>query len=37
MKTKREESVLDIIKTFEEMADTILTQLKLLEKYMDER
>jgi len=37
MKTKREESVLDIIKTFEEMADTILTQLKLLEKYMDEK
>jgi phosphate transport system protein len=34
MKTKREESVLDIIHTFEEMADTILTQLKLLEKYM---
>jgi phosphate transport system protein len=35
MKTKREESVLDIINTFEEMADTILIQLKLLEKYMD--
>jgi phosphate transport system protein len=36
MKTKREESILDIIATFEEMADTILAQLKLLEKYMDE-
>lgn len=36
MKTKREESILDIITTFEEMADTILAQLKLLEKYMDE-
>jgi phosphate transport system protein len=35
MKTMREESILDIIKTFEEMADTILAQLKLLEKYMD--
>jgi phosphate transport system protein len=34
MKTKREESILDIIATFEEMADTILTQLSLLEKYM---
>lgn len=34
MKTKREESILDIITTFEEMADTILSQLKLLEKYM---
>jgi phosphate transport system protein len=34
MKTKREESILDIISTFEEMADTILAQLKLLEKYM---
>ena len=37
MKTKREESILDIITTFEEMADTILAQLKLLEKYMDEQ
>ena len=36
MKTKREESILDIIATFEEMADTILAQLNLLEKYMDE-
>ncbi len=33
MKTKREESILDIIATFEEMADTILVQLTLLEKY----
>lgn len=36
MKTKREESILEIITSFEEMADTILAQLKLLEKYMDE-
>ena len=34
MKTKREESILDIIATFEEMADIILGQLKLLEKLM---
>jgi phosphate transport system protein len=34
MKTKREESVIEIINTFEEMADTVLTQLTLLEKYM---
>jgi len=34
MKTKREESVIDIINTFEEMADIILVQLTLLEKYM---
>jgi phosphate transport system protein len=34
MKTKREESVLDIIASFEEMADLILKQLTLLEKYM---
>jgi phosphate transport system protein len=34
MKTKREESILDIITTFEEMADIILAQLTLLEKYM---
>jgi phosphate transport system protein len=34
MRTKREESILDIIKTFEEMADVILSQLTLLEKYM---
>jgi phosphate transport system protein len=37
MKTKREESILDIITTFEEMADIILAQLKLLEKYLDEQ
>jgi phosphate transport system protein len=37
MKTKREESILDIIATFEEMADIILTQLTLLEKYMSGR
>ena len=34
MKTKREESIEDIIKTFQEMADIILGQLKLLEKIM---
>jgi phosphate transport system protein len=34
MNTKREESILDIISTFEEMADIILKQLKLLEKFM---
>ena len=34
MKTKREESILEIIATFEEMADIILVQLSLLEKYM---
>jgi phosphate transport system protein len=36
MKTMREEAIQDIIATFEEMADTILAQLKLLEGYMDE-
>jgi phosphate transport system protein len=35
MKTKREESVIDIINTFEEMADIVLAQLSLLEKYMN--
>lgn len=35
MKTMREESILDIIATFKDMADTILAQLKLLEKFMD--
>ncbi|MCE5346560.1 MAG: hypothetical protein LLG13_09785 [Bacteroidales bacterium] len=35
MKTKREESILDIISTFEEMADIILAQLTLLEKHME--
>jgi phosphate transport system protein len=34
MKTKREESILDIITTFEEMADLILAQLSLLDKLM---
>lgn len=34
MKTKREESILDIVNSFEEMADVILGQLTLLEKYM---
>jgi phosphate transport system protein len=34
MKTKREESILDIMTSFEEMADIILGQLKLLEKFM---
>lgn len=34
MNTKREESILDIIATFEEMADIVLRQLKLLEKYI---
>jgi phosphate transport system protein len=34
MKTKREESILDIINSFEEMSDIILVQLTLLEKYM---
>jgi phosphate transport system protein len=36
MKTKRDESILDIIASFEEMADTVLIQLTLLEKYMAE-
>jgi phosphate transport system protein len=36
MKTKREESIEDIITTFEEMADLILAQLTLLEKFMAE-
>lgn len=36
MKTKREESILDIVATFEEMADLILIQLTRLEKYMSE-
>jgi len=34
MKTKREETVIEIINTFEEMSDLVLTQLTLLEKYM---
>jgi phosphate transport system protein len=34
MKTKREESIIDILKSFEEMADLVLVQLTLLEKFM---
>jgi len=34
MKTRREESVADILKSFEEMADLVLSQLTLLEKFM---
>jgi phosphate transport system protein len=34
MKTRREESVSDILKSFEEMADLVLSQLTLLEKFM---
>jgi phosphate transport system protein len=34
MRTKREESIQDIITSFEEMADIILCQLKLLERFM---
>jgi phosphate transport system protein len=34
MKTKREESIQDILTSFEEMADIILGQLKLLERFM---
>jgi phosphate transport system protein len=34
MKTRREESVTDILKSFEEMADLVLGQLTLLEKFM---
>jgi phosphate transport system protein len=34
MKTRREESVDDILKSFEEMADLVLSQLSLLEKFM---
>jgi phosphate transport system protein len=34
MKTRREESVNDILKSFTEMADLVLRQLTLLEKYM---
>jgi phosphate transport system protein len=37
MKTKREESILDISATFEAMADVILSQLTLLERYMSGR
>jgi phosphate transport system protein len=34
MKTKKEESILDVMASFEEMADTILHQLNLMEKLM---
>jgi phosphate transport system protein len=34
MKTRREESVIDILKSFEEMANLVLNQLSLLEKFM---
>jgi phosphate transport system protein len=34
MKTKREESILDTITSFEDMANLTLSQLMLLEKYM---
>jgi phosphate transport system protein len=34
MKTRREESVSDILKSFEEMANLVLHQLTLLEKFM---
>jgi phosphate transport system protein len=34
MKTKREESIQDIIGSFEEMSNLILSQLSLLDKYM---
>ncbi len=34
MKTRREESISDILKSFEEMADLVLNQLTLLEKFM---
>lgn len=36
MKTRREESIDDILTSFEDMADKILGQLKLLEKFMKE-
>jgi len=34
MKTRREESITDILKSFEEMANLVLSQLTLLEKFM---
>lgn len=34
MKTRREESISDILKSFEEMANLVLGQLTLLEKFM---
>jgi phosphate transport system protein len=37
MKTRREESVSDILKSFEEMANLVLSQLTLLEKFMSSK
>lgn len=37
MKTRREESLTDILKSFEEMANLVLSQLTLLEKFMSSR
>lgn len=34
MNTKREQSIQDIVNNFEEMADLVLAQLKMLEKFM---
>ena len=34
MTTKKEEAITDNIKSIEEMADLVLNQLTLLEKYM---
>jgi phosphate transport system protein len=34
MNTKREQSIHDIVKSFEEMSDLVLAQLKLLENFM---
>ena len=34
MTTKKEEAIMDSVKSLEEMADIVLTQLTLLEKYM---
>jgi hypothetical protein len=34
MTNKKEEAIIDSVKSFEEMADLVLIQLTLLEKYM---
>ena len=34
MTTKKEEAIADNVKSLEEMADLVLTQLTLLEKFM---
>ena len=34
MTTKKEEAIIDNVKSFEEMADLVLIQLTLLEKFM---